>query len=342
MIRNIIEKILSLLIPGRLYENKYFLLGPSVERYKYFLNYILATIMTPYYWLLMKIFRPQTITRKKYYVSVCAIFRDEGCYLKEWIEFHKIIGVEHFYLYNNFSSDNYLEVLEPYIQSGEVTLTDWPVPQGQMSAYQDCFNRFKDETNWLAFIDLDEFIIPNFTDTINEFLKSFEKRPAVLIYWLYFGSSGLIDRDINGLIIEDFKVCSKKYSTMGKMIFNTSYELDVNYRRNNHMHVMWGGYKNVMLPPVNCFDKIILRGIHKDKVSSSNILIQINHYVTKSYGEYITKKSKRGGGVHPYGFHNMDYFVMHDKECQVIDLHAYKYIIPLKLRMKEYNNLKKS
>ncbi|MBQ7665956.1 MAG: glycosyltransferase family 92 protein, partial [Synergistaceae bacterium] len=183
-----------------MYETKYLILDIPVERYEYFIKYIEVMFKTPYYMLLMKIFRPKNITRKKYYVSICAIFKDEGCYLKEWIEFHKIAGIEHFYLYNNFSSDNYLDVLAPYIKSGEVTLIDWPVPQGQMSAYQDCFKRFKYETNWLAFIDIDEFIIPNKTDTIGEFLKSFEYRPAVLIYWRYFGSSGLIDRDINGLL----------------------------------------------------------------------------------------------------------------------------------------------
>ncbi|MGC1878452.1 MAG: glycosyltransferase family 92 protein [Rhabdochlamydiaceae bacterium] len=39
-------------------------------------------------------------------VSVATIFRDEARFLKEWIEFHKLIRVEHFYLYNHRSQDN--------------------------------------------------------------------------------------------------------------------------------------------------------------------------------------------------------------------------------------------
>lgn len=31
------------------------------------------------------------------YLAVCAIFRDEAPYLAEWIEFHRLVGVEHFY-----------------------------------------------------------------------------------------------------------------------------------------------------------------------------------------------------------------------------------------------------
>ncbi len=79
-------------------------------------------------------------------------------FLREWIEFHILVGVEHFYLYNNFSEDNYLEVLQPYIESGIVTLTDWPIESGQLSAYLDCFKRHKNHTVWKAYINPDEFI----------------------------------------------------------------------------------------------------------------------------------------------------------------------------------------
>ncbi len=337
MIRKIIESVLSFFLPGEIRESKYVLFDRPIARYRYFINYVKALIMTPYYRLLMRIFRPRNIIRKKYYVSICAIFKDEGCYLKEWIEFHKIIGIEHFYLYNNFSSDNYLEILAPYIDAGDVTLIDWPIPQGQMSAYQDCFNKFRDNTNWLAFIDIDEFIIPNSTDTIGEFMTQFENRPSLLIYWRFFGASGLIDRDINGLVVEDFKVCWKKYYTTGKMIFNTAYDLDVTYRKNGYMHLMWGGHRNVMLPPVNCFGKLILQGIHN--VPIDDLPIQMNHYVTKSYNEYFSKKFKRGDAVYAISHHNSEYFLYHDKRSQSIDLHAYKYIVPLKLIMSEQSVL---
>lgn len=52
------------------------------------------------------------------YLSICAIFRNEADYLKEWIEFHRLVGVEHFFLYNNFSEDAYLSILGDYIGQG--------------------------------------------------------------------------------------------------------------------------------------------------------------------------------------------------------------------------------
>ncbi len=48
---------------------------------------------------------------KKYNLSICGIMKDEGPYLVEWLEFHKLVGVEKFYLYDNSSSDNSIDIL---------------------------------------------------------------------------------------------------------------------------------------------------------------------------------------------------------------------------------------
>ena len=41
-----------------------------------------------------------------------------GAEPREWVEFHRLVGVERFFLYNNFSEDNHMEVLAPYIEEG--------------------------------------------------------------------------------------------------------------------------------------------------------------------------------------------------------------------------------
>ena len=43
-------------------------------------------------------------------------FKNEAPYLREWIEFNHIVGVDHFFLYNNNSEDNYEEIIEPYVK----------------------------------------------------------------------------------------------------------------------------------------------------------------------------------------------------------------------------------
>ena len=101
--------------------------------------------------LIRPILRRTPKYNKKYKISVCGIFKDEGPFLKEWIEFNKMVGVEHFYLYNNNSSDNFLNVLAPYIESGLVTYIDFPYNQAQIAV----MTYFK-STKFLGLIDLVE------------------------------------------------------------------------------------------------------------------------------------------------------------------------------------------
>ncbi len=315
-----------------IYEDNYFIFDrPIKKNLKFYIKRILYPFVSIYYKLLMYIFRPRKKQiEKKYNVSICAIFKDEATYLKEWIEFHKIVGVEHFYLYNNNSSDNYKDILKPYIDDNIVTLIDWPQKQCQVEAYQDCAKKFSLETKWIAYIDLDEFIIPNQFDDIYSFLKQFDySRPVVIVYWKNMGSSGKMYRDLDGLVIEDFVVGFRKCVNIGKCFFNTNYKypdiLTINY-----VHHLRANFKNILFFPVNVFDNICLWGMNK--AFSENMPIQINHFLLKSFNEYVNKKSKRGGGIH-VDMHNLDYFWNHESKCQAVDYHAYKYLIKLKLAM---------
>lgn len=295
---------------------------------KLFIKKTLNSIHQIYYKLLYSIVKPTVIDNTKYNVSICAIFRDEAIYLKEWIEFNMLAGVEHFYLYNNFSADNYLEVLQPYIEEGIVSLKDWPIKQGQMTAYQDFFDSNSHETKWVGLIDIDEFVIPNKCNDIYDFLKKFEDRPSVIIYWKVIGSGGLISRDSNGLLTEDLTIGYRKYIDIGKFFFNTKYQYTPEYKRNNYMHHMWAKCKGIMLPPVNVFDKVCSYG--ENPVINDDMPVQINHYLIKTYQEYIDKKAKRGGGVHDVSMHNMDYYFRNEMRCQKEDYSAYKYLVKLK------------
>ena len=93
-------------------------------------------------------------------LSVVAILKNEAPYLKEWIEYHLIAGVDHFYLYDNDSSDNQAEVTRPYVEAGIVDYFFSPGKVMQMFAYNDAVKKFKFFSRYMAFIDGDEFIFP--------------------------------------------------------------------------------------------------------------------------------------------------------------------------------------
>ena len=308
-------------------ENQYFIFDNPINEKNYITRKIIYAIENVRYSFALNAFKPKRIDRKKYYVSICAIFKNEARYMKEWIEFHRIIGIDHFYLYNNFSEDDYLSVLSPYIEQGIVTLIDWPNKQGQMKAYKDCAVKYGQETNWIAYIDFDEFIVPNARDDIKECLFEFENRPSVIAYWKLFGSSGLMSRNLNGLVIEDFYLCWRKFTNIGKYFYNTAYEYADNLPQNTAMHNRWSQHEGHKLPPVNFYNHIICCGI--DVVDNNYPPVQINHYFTKSYSEYQEKKA-RGDAFFELNPRDEEYFNWHDMKCQATDYNIRKYLIKLK------------
>ena len=63
----------------------------------------------------------------EYDLVVGAIVRNDSCYLPEWIEYHSLLGVQKFLLFDNLSSENMRSALEPYIKEGLVEIYDWPM-----------------------------------------------------------------------------------------------------------------------------------------------------------------------------------------------------------------------
>lgn len=99
-------------------------------------------------------------TQPALYLSVCAIAKDEGPYFKEWLDWHICQGVQKFYIYDNNSTDETKAVLSPYVEKGLVEYVYWAGYRMQLAAYDDCLERHRLDTRWLAFIDLDEFLVP--------------------------------------------------------------------------------------------------------------------------------------------------------------------------------------
>lgn len=133
-------------------------------------------------------------------VAVCLRFRDEARYLDEWINYYVAAGVRHFFLYNNFSADNFQSVLAPHLAAGAVTLVDWPRKPASPGAEEDCIRRAIGRYEWLGFLDADEFVVVKDGRSIPDYLGDFGNAPGVALHWYYFGSNGHRTRPVSGVI----------------------------------------------------------------------------------------------------------------------------------------------
>ena len=157
--------------------------------------------------------------RIRYELTACLKFKNEAPFLPEWIEFHQIVGFEHFYLYNNNSTDNYREALAPYCEEGSVTLYEWPDVPAFPKSDEHCIAHHRHEARWIAFLDADEFLFPvNGTD-VRKILRRYESYPALAVHWLMFGSSGHVCRP-DGLVLENYQHCQRDVSPTIKSIIN--------------------------------------------------------------------------------------------------------------------------
>lgn len=158
-----------------------------------------------------------------YELSITAIFQNEAPYLKEWIEYHRMVGVEHFWLYNDGSTDNWAEVLAPYISQGVVEVMDWASPDTasfikyQLMSYKDALNKAKGVSKWLALIDVDEFILPAEESTITACLeKNFSQAAGIYVNWHMFGTGGVYLKEGQSQLFR-LTACSKKYHPMNSV-----------------------------------------------------------------------------------------------------------------------------
>ena len=105
--------------------------------------------------------------------------------LLEWITFNKILGFDHFYIYDNSAASNNQSSLQHIADlfSDDVTLINWPSQvcnnnpnyadsvgerSSQYAAETSCRLRFGSHSNWIGQFDIDEYLIPmgNFSSVL--------------------------------------------------------------------------------------------------------------------------------------------------------------------------------
>jgi hypothetical protein len=155
--------------------------------------------------------------RRKLDITFCTYVRNRVKLTVEWVQWHRILGVAKFHIYDDDSSDGLRAALEPFIDAGVVVYHAAAVPPyffrgnhvkgGLLASYGDCLDaeqRAAEQSGrnlpWVGLIDSDEFIALSDDECLADVVATNvaadpTKIGAVAIPWAEVGHNGEMHDD---------------------------------------------------------------------------------------------------------------------------------------------------
>ena len=210
-------------------------------------------------------------------VALTCIAKNEDNYIEEWIDYNFKLGFDDIFIYQNNWRCNLekpnlhkIEFDGRYIkkENGEFSV--------QVSAHNNFIQNYNKHYDWVAFFDIDEFLVLKKHKNVKDFILDYKEAHAIGINWVFFGDNGL-SFDGEYSLLKRFTKRSRVADGRVKCILKMN--KDIHYLVHN---------------PENCE----ITDTHYNKffgVVNPNKKIdiaQINHYYCKTWDEWIKKKEK--------------------------------------------------
>lgn len=271
--------------------------------------------------------------------TVCLIAKNEGPYLLEWIAYYRVLGFDNIVVYENNSDDDSDAILRSLAKAKKIIHRTWKLGRNespQITAYRDALRMAK--TDWILFVDADEFLVLHKHENVNDFLASFEDDVSSIgVNWRIFGDSGHQQRDDRPVM--------ERFTKAAEVDFGVNQHLKSFSRVKRigklvHMHVCETKDRQV-----HASGQVLTMpdwGI-SDKVEFD--VAQVNHYYTKTLEEYQIKKRRGQGGAGDNNpevkyWYNDESFHMHNRN-DVEDLNILRIYDKVQSEMSELKMLVK-
>jgi len=259
-------------------------------------------------------------------VCIICISKNEDNYINEWINYHLNLGFDNIIICNN--DNEYKEINIDKV----INLNYSKVNPIQVKAYTNTFNKYKDKYDWILFIDCDEFVVledkyKNIKDFLSDLI--FKNADIIRLHWKIFSGGSNIDvidnnYEVMNRFTEHFPMWQEIY---GKSFIRTAAS---NYDKGSiYGH---GYFSDDSLNVVNALgEKCLNEWAIVDKIPIHKNA-WINHYPTKTIGEYIRQKYFRGGpNFNGLKYHTLKYFFMYNKYDKNIEKYGIEYINKLNI-----------
>ncbi|MGQ4273181.1 glycosyltransferase family 92 protein [Terrihabitans sp. B22-R8] len=233
-------------------------------------------------------------------VAIAVMVKNERVYIEEWIRFHQAVGIRHFYFYDDASTDGTFEIVAKTLPNQNFTVIPWHmrladaprevVLNAQALAFAHALLNFGAGYRWMAFIDVDEFLLPKTGDNIEDALVGAQGFPIIALPWHMFGTSGHRTRP-SGPVLRNYTMrgtdplSAKKNASNFKCIVDPSEVSRVSIH-----HFQSARHGELM---ANDAGFTATRKGRKAPAFYSSKFLQLNHYYSKS-AEELEAKLARG------------------------------------------------
>jgi hypothetical protein len=219
---------------------------------------------------------------------LCAIVKNENRYLDEWLKYYKNLGFDKVILYDNNDSEkiqhsfkNFVEIIDYRGRHVSIEKRMGAFDHGvQEEAYNDCYHNHAEGYDWIAYFDIDEFLVIDEGKTINQFLsqKKFAQVDAIQLNWRIFGDNGLVHYE-DKPVRERFTMPAMLQTNHVKTIIRTN---NPNFKSLccHYAEIINGKY---VYPNGNKTEKGFKQPIDYEGA-------HLDHYFTKTIEEWIDRK----------------------------------------------------
>lgn len=231
-------------------------------------------------------------------LAICAIMRNEERHIGDWLRFHAVAGVRNFYLYDNLSTDGTVVAARkvsgirmtilPWKLNGTASNPEMVIPQ-QIMAYCHAICTFGGAHRWMAFIDIDEYLVPRKNRSLLDALAPLEAFSNISLPWMMFGTNS---HEAPPKEAAPFAYTSRASAQDGVLL---NFKCIMDPCRVSQVSVHKFQTRDMGANSAN--DRGVI-GHNKQRKSSdflSNSNIQLNHYYTRSREEMEAKIT--GGAV---------------------------------------------
>lgn len=233
-------------------------------------------------------------------IAIVACVKNEASYIEEWVRFHRGVGVRHFCLYDDGSTDGTFDILQRVLAREELTVVPWKMRMrdersgeflnGQTIAFAHAILNFGSRFERMAFIDVDEFLLPKNGRTLEDALRGAGDFPNISLPWHMFGHSGHVSRPAGPVCLNyKMRVSDPMRQSLDASNFKCIVDpVEVTKVGVHHFETRSHGDRTA-----NDSGKVASRRGRKAADFYSAEFIQLNHYYAKSMEE-LKEKTERG------------------------------------------------